>query len=206
MNDSREHILFTSLTLFLQKSFKEVTMKEIVDKTGLSKGAFYHYFSSKEQVFEEVISHFFKEILVVDYNRFSQESLYSFYADVLGQYEKNRSAIAKTISVNEESTFTNNFYYLLFDAMRMLPGFKALQQQQQKEELKTWKHVVNRARKNGEIVTVMTDEQVAKLFIYLSDGTNLNLILDGLVDKKKNELRILWDGLYNSLKTPDGKL
>ena len=60
MNDSKEHILLASLNLFLQKNFKEVTIKEIVEITGLSKGAFYHYFQSKEQLFEEVMEHFFK--------------------------------------------------------------------------------------------------------------------------------------------------
>ena len=54
MNESKEHIITVASKLFLQKNFKEVTMKEIVDKTGLSKGAFYHYFESKEQLFLEV--------------------------------------------------------------------------------------------------------------------------------------------------------
>ena len=55
MNETKGHILNVALKLFLQKNFKEVTMKEIVDKTGLSKGAFYHYFQSKEKLFEEII-------------------------------------------------------------------------------------------------------------------------------------------------------
>ncbi|OIP04989.1 MAG: hypothetical protein AUJ97_01965 [Bacteroidetes bacterium CG2_30_32_10] len=59
MNDAREHILKTSLLLFLQKSYKDVTMSEIVEKTGFSKGAFYHYFTSKEELFKEIASNFF---------------------------------------------------------------------------------------------------------------------------------------------------
>ena len=34
-------------------------MKEIVEKTGLSKGAFYHHFSSKEILFKEIVLMFF---------------------------------------------------------------------------------------------------------------------------------------------------
>jgi AcrR family transcriptional regulator len=60
MNDTKEHIITTSLKLFLQKNFKEVTMKEIVNATRLSKGAFYHYFESKEKVFKEVVRHFMR--------------------------------------------------------------------------------------------------------------------------------------------------
>jgi len=47
MSDTKTHILMVSLKLFLQKNFKEVTMKEIVKETGLSKGAFYHYFDQE---------------------------------------------------------------------------------------------------------------------------------------------------------------
>ncbi len=59
MSDTKAHILMVSLKLFLQKNFKEVTMKEIVEETGLSKGAFYHYFESKEKLFYEIIDYFF---------------------------------------------------------------------------------------------------------------------------------------------------
>src|SRR5580658_5656123 len=93
MNDSREHILNISLQLFLQKSFKEVTMKEIVDRTGLSKGAFYHYFSSKEQVFKEVINHFFADFFMEDFDLYSHDSLDQFLHDALKSMDgKLRSA------------------------------------------------------------------------------------------------------------------
>lgn len=56
MIDSKEQILKIALLLFLQKGFKGVTMNEIVKMSEFSKGAFYHYFSSKEEVFKEVIA------------------------------------------------------------------------------------------------------------------------------------------------------
>lgn len=200
MNESKEHILLTSLTLFLQKSFKEVTMKEIVDQTGLSKGAFYHYFNSKEEVFSEVINHFFTGMMTVDFNTLARDSLQAFYLDMLKKFEEGRENMSRILPKDKDRIFSSNFYYLLFDAIRMLPDFRAKHHLLQKEELKAWKNMVNFARKQNEISTDMTNEQVAKLFIYLSDGTNLNLILDNQVNKKKNELKNLWDGLYNSLK------
>ncbi len=78
MKDTKEHIIKTSLKLFARKSFKEVTLKEIVDETGLSKGAFYHYFESKEKVFEEVVKHFYNDMIITDYSDFPQISLKAF--------------------------------------------------------------------------------------------------------------------------------
>ena len=66
MTKTKEYIMDVALKLFLQKNFKEVTMKEIVEKTGLSKGAFYHYFKSKEKFFLEVINNFFSSVMNFD--------------------------------------------------------------------------------------------------------------------------------------------
>lgn len=52
MADTRDQILTTAFKLFFEKGFKEVTMNELVRATGLSKGAFYHYFASKEELYE----------------------------------------------------------------------------------------------------------------------------------------------------------
>ncbi|HEY8782459.1 MAG TPA: TetR/AcrR family transcriptional regulator [Mucilaginibacter sp.] len=46
--DTRSNILLAALQLFLQKGYKDVSYQDLVKKTGLSKGAIYHYFESKE--------------------------------------------------------------------------------------------------------------------------------------------------------------
>jgi TetR/AcrR family transcriptional repressor of nem operon len=109
MNDSRELILNTSLKLFLQKSFKEVTMKEIVAETGMSKGAFYHYFSSKEQVFEEVIRFFYGGVMAVDYPSFPKDSLYQFYHSYLDHMDKQMREEKFLSDKNGKSEFNMNY-------------------------------------------------------------------------------------------------
>jgi len=46
MTTTKEHILFTALKLILKKGYGNVTMNELVEASGLSKGAFYHYFKT----------------------------------------------------------------------------------------------------------------------------------------------------------------
>jgi len=45
---TREHILETALKLFRKRGFERTTMREIAQAAGLSLGAAYHYFPSKE--------------------------------------------------------------------------------------------------------------------------------------------------------------
>ncbi len=44
-------ILSVAEDLFLAKSYAEVTMDQIADKSGVTKGALYHHFSSKEALY-----------------------------------------------------------------------------------------------------------------------------------------------------------
>ncbi len=199
MNDSKEHILSVSLNLFLQKNFKEVTMKEIVEKTGLSKGAFYHYFSSKEQVFEEVIKHYYSDFIITNFEKFSQKSLAEFYTDCLNE-KKKRLSTSKLKGDNENAVFTSNHYFLMFDAMKMLPDFKELRVQQQKKELKAWTKIVETAKQSGEIKSKMGVEQIVKLFIYSAKGLGLNCIMEDKYDDSSKRIKEMWDELYKELR------
>ncbi len=53
--NAREKLIKTGACLFAKKSFIEVTVEDVVNKAKLSKGAFYHYFSSKEDFYIEII-------------------------------------------------------------------------------------------------------------------------------------------------------
>jgi AcrR family transcriptional regulator len=46
----RNEILDTAYALFVRLGYEATTVNQIIDELGLSKGAFYHHFSSKEEV------------------------------------------------------------------------------------------------------------------------------------------------------------
>lgn len=83
--------------------------------------------------------------------------------------------------------------------MRLLPDFKE-KHILQKQELKIWTSFSKQALTKGEIKTHFTDEIISKLFINLGDGTTLKLIMENEMAQEKNELKVLWDGLYETLK------
>lgn len=55
---TRERLLGTSLTLFSQKWYSEVSVADICRTAGLSNGIFYRYFRDKEAVFREIIERY----------------------------------------------------------------------------------------------------------------------------------------------------
>ena len=51
----RQHILDTSRRVFAEKGFKNVTMKDIVEACGISRGGLYLYFDSPDQILLEIL-------------------------------------------------------------------------------------------------------------------------------------------------------
>lgn len=56
MSDAKDDILEAATKLFLQRSYDAVSIKDITEAVGVTKGALYHHFSSKEELLGEVIA------------------------------------------------------------------------------------------------------------------------------------------------------
>lgn len=59
----REFVAETALNLFIEKGFENVSVDEIIAATNTSKGTFYHYFDSKEEIIWEIAE---KQNTVID--------------------------------------------------------------------------------------------------------------------------------------------
>ena len=53
--DKRSNILMAAVKVLTSKGYYSSTMDDIVDESNMSKGAIYHYFSSKKDVYLAVI-------------------------------------------------------------------------------------------------------------------------------------------------------
>lgn len=51
----KQYILETAREVFMEKGYKNVTMKDIVDRCEISRGGLYLYFNSTKELFEEVM-------------------------------------------------------------------------------------------------------------------------------------------------------
>lgn len=202
MSDAKEHIIKVACKLFLQKSYKEVTMKELVRNTGLSKGAFYHYFESKEQLFAEVLNFFFTSVMRHAYENYSKESFYRFYhdyADEIMAFSKAYIPIFK--GDRPESEFNMNYFTLAFDALKLFPEFRIKMIDGQHEELRIWTDVIRTARISGEIAPSISDEDLAQIFISSGDGVAMHMVLEGFkIEEMISPFLKLWDSLYNQIK------
>ncbi|MDR2949560.1 MAG: TetR/AcrR family transcriptional regulator [Prevotella sp.] len=194
MTDSKKQILHTALKLFLRNSYKEVSLRDIVDEVGLTKGAFYHYYASKEQLFEEVVKYFYNNAIITNYNNFPKSSLKEFY-----EYYLN--------TLQEPDDFDDvegdmNFFIFLSEASKRIPTFMEIHLVQRKKELWAWSEIIEIAKRNKEIKSNIPNEDLAIMFLNMSDGVSMNRAINGKEGiAALNDVKRDWDNLYNLLKT-----
>lgn len=200
MKNKKSYILETCFRLFLRKSFKEVTMKEIVKETGISKGAFYHYFPTKEHLFNEMVDTYYLTFFSIDYTLFNQENLQAFYTEYLDYIKAGITELLEGLGLDRD-TEAVNYYLMIFDAIKLYPGFRDKTIKQTEKEMESWTKVVAHARQRREIDSPMTDGQIAKIFTRTNDGIGIHMILTGNIEAMTLEIKEIWDGFYREIKT-----
>ena len=58
----REELLAIAADLFAQRGFKNTTVRDIADASGILSGSLYHHFDSKESMVDEILSSFQTEL------------------------------------------------------------------------------------------------------------------------------------------------
>ena len=191
MEDSRNHILQTALKLFLEKSFKAVTFQELMERTGFSKGAFFHYFKNKQEIFEAVIDMYIGNFSTVDFTQIPQASLRGFLDAYFPEATRMRADF-----FTAEIAGAANRYALMFEAMRLIPDFKTKINRHEDKVLAAWTSIIANARENQEIKAILPDDQLARLFIDAGHGVVLNLIMTDNTNAIGQEAFAAWNNLY----------
>lgn len=198
--DTKERIIQVAFNMFLQKGYKEVSLKQIVDAVGLTKGAFYHHFTGKEQLFRQIVETFLLESGEDVYKGLPKDNLKQFMIIYLER-------VISFIDKKQQEIYDNNermgisFILLAFDGLRLFSDFPEKIMKIHENERNTWIEVINKAKKNGEIATSISDRQLAKMFIGVNDGLGMHLLLEGRFDDLQGEIFTLWNAIYNMIKT-----
>jgi len=195
MEDSKNHILQTALSLFLEKSYKAVTFQELVDKTGFSKGAFFHYFKNKLEIFEAVIDMYLDHIAAFYFTQLPQTSLRDFLDGYLSAVKKMQTGF-----LQPEAGHAANRYALMFEALRILPDFKDKITRNEDKVKASWVRIIAIAKKHKEIKTVLPDEQLAQLFIDIGHGRVIQFITSDSKTAVEKEILGAWNNLYRLIK------
>ncbi|WHY75370.1 TetR/AcrR family transcriptional regulator [Neobacillus sp. WH10] len=105
MNDRKEHVIDAARQLFIDKGFQATSIQDILNYSGISKGTFYNYFSSKNELLIALFKTIHKEL---DYER--NELL-------IGEDPANIDIFIKQVEMQLKNNKSNKLLFLYEEAL-----------------------------------------------------------------------------------------
>jgi len=99
---TREQIISSAKMLFSNYGFAQTSIEDIITSSGITKGAFYHYFETKESICEEII----------DIVKAENQEVINSLDKSLNPLEKLKSFITQILTLNENSQWLNSILML----------------------------------------------------------------------------------------------
>lgn len=98
--ETRKHIKKCACSLFAEKGFKQVTMKDICEVTQLSRGGLYCHYESTRQIFQEIID----DMMSLQDSEFNlkikqNQSAVTILDDILEKYENEMIDSQSSLSI-----------------------------------------------------------------------------------------------------------
>jgi AcrR family transcriptional regulator len=196
MKDTKETILKTAYNMFLYNNYEAVTINSIIKATGLTKGAIYHYFVSKEELFKAVVDKYMLEHRIDNLGEFtSLKEFIQFNID----FAKDR---IKALVVNNPDFHDDmpiNYLSLTVAAFRYYPNYKEIGNKYIEDQGTKWESVIKAAVNKNEILSDIDVEATAALFINIGFGLSRNVFKGDLPTSLELFERQYWT-LYNHIK------
>jgi AcrR family transcriptional regulator len=194
MDNTKEFITDEAFKLFLNHSYEAVSISDISKAIGFTKGALYHHFKNKEELFKSVVDK------------------YLYIPDVI--------ADAETISLSEYIQLSNseaekiikrlfsfalvytpiNYMSMFADAFRHYPGYAESKGEFISHEIEKTQKVLECAIKSGEIRSDINPSLIATNFFSINMGLAGNLVRNNSIDDAISLLKEQTNEFYKLLK------
>lgn len=196
MKDTKDLILDAAFSLFLNNNYESVTFTELCKATKLTKGAVYHYFSSKEELFRAVIERY---VLLPQNGRPTDNiTLDQLIKYKIGEIE-HRMQNSIVCQLDKYNSAPLNYIQLLFLSYKYYPDFKKIGNAVIIEEIEIWKNSIRISIEQKIIRDDIDIEATAFTFIAIIS----NLVLRLINTDTQSQLEIVekqLNGMYGLLK------
>lgn len=192
---TKERIIEEAFKLFLNHNFEKVSISDLEQAVGKTRGAIFYFFKNKEELFNEVIDTYIiktqnpSEKFNVDSNVSLEQFIYLYINGI-------NTTMSKMLSLSVVNIY-KGYFSLYMQASRIYPNFNEIMTQNSVEELNLWEKVIHQAVQSKEIKEVNT-RHYATLF----RSCFLGLAFDRCLSYGLNteELLVLYQNIYNPIK------
>jgi len=170
--ETRDLIIETAFIAFIDYGYDRVSLNKIVKETGLTKGAFYHYFSSKDELIGEVMKTYFyghlrKTIDIVDAEAGSfEERMDLVFKNVINTNVRLSSQPDRIVDWND-------FLKLLWESLNLNNQMNALNKEYQASIVEVMERTIEMGKDENKIKDQVNSNEIAILLSAAVRGTIL---------------------------------
>ena len=193
MNDTRELIIDRAFDLFLTRSYEAVSISDISSAIGFTKGALYHHFTNKEDLFKAVIDKYLdftgtecdiEKVTLSEYNELVTNNAKKMMIKLFGGN--------KLVPLN--------YLTLIADGFRHYQGFAASKESFFNTEINKTKIILDNAIKRGEIRKDINTAVIARTYFSTTVGLAGNMLQNYSMEESITSLKEQLDELLKLLK------
>lgn len=199
MNPSKKKILEKAFNLFLTQSYDSVSMKEVQEQSGLSRGAIYHHFKSKEEIYEDVINQFLLPVFS-SYSAIPESDKTSLLSTIQAAIKARQSYINQLKDVTSFKLVDFYLFKFIFQATEHSEVFREKANLQIEKEFNSWRNIIQTAMRTGEIRPDIDIDYITQWFIISPMGLGLSSAFSNYINVNSNDLRTTYLKYYQLLK------
>lgn len=164
----KQRILEAAKSVFIRNGYIGVTMKDVVDASGLSRGGVYLYFSSTEEIFRSLIE--------------ASDDNYSLLIDQLSNDKKTawegvvqliEIVMNNIVSIEEGLAAAIYEYFLVVNRKGQV---RELLMRRLYRAIDSLRVLLNHGIENGEFHPVFSIDEISKFLLFVMDGVSINMI------------------------------
>ena len=197
---TKTHILNTAFRLFLQKSYREVTMQELQEHAQMSRGGLYHHFKNKEEIFLATVQRFFFSMMdeQLDMRAMTEKSFMENFQAYLTHKQQTMERMLSHTGLEELDA---NYFMLVFQTIQYFPETRAELKKQVAQETQNWAQIIKIAQDKGEIKQHLDADTLARHIYYLLDGVEMHLVMMGNISSEMyNHITAMIEQLYDLIR------
>ncbi|MDR2951205.1 MAG: TetR/AcrR family transcriptional regulator [Prevotella sp.] len=169
---SEDLILKKTFKLLLLKGFDRVSITDIQNATGLSRGLLYHYYKNKEDLFIQVTEKYFIEIFDFDIRKVTDLTIFEFIDFMFKRFDRIEHAILDIVKNTNDIQGVSmlNYHFLFYQVMQRDAIFRNRYQATIEKEKIGWENALKNSITKKEIKSDTNIVISAKELVTLTDG------------------------------------
>lgn len=196
--ETYDKILWECFKLFLQKGYKEVTIPDIEEAIGMTRGAVFYYLKDKKELFKAVIDRYVLERQNIN-NKIKQDEEPGLLRFIIKYIEGINRTQQSFQPLPEDKGVLFSYHNLTNSALTYYDGFKEKAIKTLGLETSLWEKVIESAKKTGEIKDNTNVIITAKMFQCLFFGYSY---ISGIkTNFDSSELLEVYINAYNQIKS-----